>query len=205
MARRKVTDADAIVTAAAQLFEERGYRNTTIEDIARHLGIAKPTVYAHVESKAAVLEAIFERLLGSLRAGLQEIANTRPDPLDEAREMIRFIVQAAGDLRPFFLIFFGDERELEPRTRKRFRSWAREVTEIVEGVIRRGVELGEFSEDVDPKIAAYLLIGMVTSVIRWFDLKGSMSPEELAAQIDVLLRGFVRGPAGTAASLGQAG
>lgn len=195
MARRRVTDREAIVSAAAQLFEERGYRNTTIEDIARHLGIAKPTVYAHVESKAAVLEAIFERLLRGLREGLQEIARTDPDPLVQAREMIRFMVRAAGDLRPYFLIFFGDERELDPRTRKRFRLWAKQVTDIVEAVVRNGVGSGKFSADIDPRIAAYLLIGMVTSVIRWFDATGPLSADDLSAQIDTLLSGFVRAPA----------
>ncbi|MGH2792947.1 MAG: TetR/AcrR family transcriptional regulator [Actinomycetota bacterium] len=190
MARQRVTDREAIVTAAAKLFEERGYRNTTIEDIAHYLGIAKPTVYAHVESKAAVLEAIFERLLGRLRGGLHEIAQNDPDPLDEARAMIRFLVEAAGDLRPYFLIFFGDERELEARTRKRFRGWAREVTELVEGVIQRGIDAGEFPKELDPKIAAYLIIGMVTSVIRWYDPKGLKSSDEISSQIYTLLRGF---------------
>lgn len=194
MARRRVTDPDAIVTAAAHLFEERGYRNTTIEDIANHLGIAKPTVYAHVESKAAVLEAIFERLLGSLREGLVAIAGSDPDPLEEARAMIKFIVEAAVDLRPYFMIFFGDERELEPRTRKRFRIWAREVTDLIEDVIRRGIAVGEFSSDLDPRIAAYLIIGMVTSVIRWFDRKGSLTPQDVSDQIYALLRGFVVKP-----------
>jgi AcrR family transcriptional regulator len=190
MARQRVTDRGAIVTAAAKLFEERGYRNTTIEDIANYLGIAKPTVYAHVESKAAVLEAIFERLLDGLRGGLQEIVENDADPLDEARAMIKFFVEAARDLRPYFLIFFGDERELETRTRKRFRGWAREVTELVEGVIQRGIDAGEFPRELDPKIAAYLIIGMVTSVIRWYDPKGMMSSEEILAQIYALLRGF---------------
>lgn len=187
-----MTDPDAIVTAAAHLFEERGYRNTTIEDIANHLGIAKPTVYAHVESKAAVLEAIFERLLGSLRDGLTAIGESDPDPLEETRAMITFIVEAAVDLRPYFMIFFGDERELEPRTRKRFRVWAREVTDLIESVIRRGIEAGEFSSELSPKIAAHLIIGMVTSVIRWFDPKGALSPQDVSDQIYALLRGFVR-------------
>jgi AcrR family transcriptional regulator len=190
MARNRVTSPEAIIASAARLFELKGYRNTTIQDIADDLGIAKPTVYAHVRSKAAVLEAIFEKVLGRLRDGLAEISHRSPDPAHEIRGMVRFIVDAAVDLRPYFLIFFGDERELEPRTRKRFRTWARDINELVEDVILRGVHTGGFSSELDPKVASQLLIGMVTSVMRWYDPRGPWSPEEVTDQIFELLGGL---------------
>ncbi|MGB5103654.1 MAG: helix-turn-helix domain-containing protein, partial [Steroidobacteraceae bacterium] len=57
---------DAVVRAAAQAFNARGYHNTSLDDIAAALGVSKPTVYYYVENKEQLLFECF-------RAGLQRI------------------------------------------------------------------------------------------------------------------------------------
>ncbi|MGH7860241.1 MAG: TetR family transcriptional regulator C-terminal domain-containing protein [Candidatus Binatia bacterium] len=96
------------------------------------------------------------------------------------------------DLQPYFLIFFGEERELPPRTRRRFRSWAREMTDEVAAILVHGREAGTLRHDVDPRIAAFLLIGMLTSIARWYDPRGRLSKEEIATQVARVLGGYIR-------------
>src|SRR5690606_42096086 len=54
---------DVIVTEAASLFSERGYRRTKVTDIARAAGITPPSLYWHFSSKEEIL---FEYLRGGL-------------------------------------------------------------------------------------------------------------------------------------------
>lgn len=66
-----------IVTAAWELFAERGYRATGIGDIAKHLGAAHGTVYLYFKSKRDILEAVLDLVLerfieASFGAGLQQ-------------------------------------------------------------------------------------------------------------------------------------
>lgn len=52
----------AVIAAALELFASAGFRRTSIEDLARHAGVSRPTVYAHFESK----EDIFRTLVRDL-------------------------------------------------------------------------------------------------------------------------------------------
>jgi AcrR family transcriptional regulator len=53
----------AIVAAASQLFIERGYASTSLDDIATAAGVARPTVFAAFGSKAAILRQVLDQAL----------------------------------------------------------------------------------------------------------------------------------------------
>lgn len=44
-----------LIRAAKELFQQRGYRHTSIDDVARHAGVAKGTVYVHFKNKSELL------------------------------------------------------------------------------------------------------------------------------------------------------
>jgi AcrR family transcriptional regulator len=56
-------DADAIVTAALQLVDERGVDAFTIRALSERLGVRAPTIYWHVGSKGELLEAVVDRVM----------------------------------------------------------------------------------------------------------------------------------------------
>ena len=63
---------DAVILAAARAFRERGYHNTSLDDLAASLKVTKPTLYLYVPSKEAILFECF-------RAGLAQIQATLDD------------------------------------------------------------------------------------------------------------------------------
>jgi AcrR family transcriptional regulator len=56
-------DAEAIVTAAVDLLDERGLEGFTIRALSTRLGVSAPTIYWHVGSKDALLQAVVERVV----------------------------------------------------------------------------------------------------------------------------------------------
>ncbi|MCA0379856.1 MAG: TetR/AcrR family transcriptional regulator [Actinobacteria bacterium] len=68
--RRKARTRAQIVDAANQLFAERGYLETSVEDISELADVAVRTVYTHFPSKAAILLDYFDRWLDALIEGL---------------------------------------------------------------------------------------------------------------------------------------
>lgn len=191
MPRRKVTDPKILVDAAARLFQQKGYQNTTIDDLAEEVGISKPTVYQYVKSKGWLLETIFETVLQRLKEDQVHVIETIEDPAEQFRETIRHYVQAVADLRAYFNIFFGEEAELPARLRKKFRVWAREMTDVFADILAACGKRGEVRTDVDPRVAAFLLIGMLASTARWFDPKGPLSTEDLAEQVIRMMEGYL--------------
>jgi AcrR family transcriptional regulator len=99
--RKKQRTREAIVEAAMDLFEERGFEGTTVADIAARADIAPRTYFAYFPTKEDVLFADFEETLASLQARLRE-----REPGETAIDALReWLVALLGDMD------FADERE----------------------------------------------------------------------------------------------
>src|SRR5882724_3270780 len=65
---------EAVLLAAARLFTRSGFQRTSLDDIARSLGVTKPTLYYYIENKEQILFECVERGLAALRSGLAGFA-----------------------------------------------------------------------------------------------------------------------------------
>jgi AcrR family transcriptional regulator len=75
---------EAILTAAARLFRERGFRGTSIDEIGAALGTSGPALYRHFASKEALLEALIGE---ALARGLGDIAAVEARGLPPAQAL----------------------------------------------------------------------------------------------------------------------
>jgi AcrR family transcriptional regulator len=192
MARERATDTRALVRAAAMAFEEKGYRNTTIDDIAEAAGISRPTVYKYTGSKRELLDQTVQEITGYLGARLREVLDSDREPAAKLRAVIAVHVQAAVTNRTFYAIVFSEETELSAATRRAFRAWAREVTEDFARLLaecRAGQPGG-----ADIQIAANLILTMLTSLHRWYRPGGRLGPDELTGQILRAADGLLASP-----------
>ena len=82
-----------IMTAAEKLFSEKGYEQTTIEDISKESEYSRRTIYAYYESKDDILHCIIEKGLQALKTDIENAANDNAGFTDayraESREMIK--------------------------------------------------------------------------------------------------------------------
>src|ERR1700758_5093581 len=79
--------------AAIVLFAEKGYRGTTINDIADRLGIRGPSLYKHVRSKQEVLRDIIVSTMDIILEHQREAIDGNDTPAAQLREMIRAVVR----------------------------------------------------------------------------------------------------------------
>src|SRR3954466_13223894 len=89
--RRTAAHADlrgAILDAAERLLARHGYRKTTMDDIAREVGIGKGTTYLHFGSKEDVFLATIDRIVDRLCVRLREIAGEEGPLDDRLRRML---------------------------------------------------------------------------------------------------------------------
>src|SRR6478752_6715420 len=63
---------EAVILAAARAFRERGYHNTSLDDLAASLKVTKPTLYLYVPSKEAILFECFLAGLAQIQASLDQ-------------------------------------------------------------------------------------------------------------------------------------
>jgi AcrR family transcriptional regulator len=80
-----------LLTCAQELFFERGYENTTVNDVIEKAGVSKGAFYHYFESKEALLEALAERLA---REGVERVADVLEDPaLDALSRLNSFLAK----------------------------------------------------------------------------------------------------------------
>jgi len=181
---------DAVLRAAVQMFNERGFHQTSLDDVAASLGISKPTIYHYLGNKDQVLLECVKIGLGQLIAAAED---ARARPGTGADRLCAFLVRYAEINMDDFgrcVIRTGDEA-LVPESRERFRELKRQIDTDLRGLISEGIADGSLAP-CDPKIAAFTIAGALNWPARWHDPAGSESPEGLARQmIDLLGLGFL--------------
>lgn len=196
------TRREQIEDVASALFSDRGYRATSMRDIARELDIRGASLYAHIPSKEAVLASIVERAAGRFHQAVQPIAQGPGAAGERLRRMIgaHVLVVASGRQRAHVFLFewvsLGRERrEAVARSRDAYEEYFTKV-------IAEGIDAGELAHE-DPRLAAIFLLSAMNGLAHWYRPDGPLGPEAIARQYaDLFLHGLRRGrPQASAADL----
>src|SRR3954465_10428895 len=147
---------EELTRIAARLFAERGYQGTSLADLAGRLGVQKPSLYHHIDSKEDLLWEIAQDGAAAFHAALGGV------PAAPAPERIRLALRAhlgvvAGKL-DLATVFVREWRYLEGERRTPCRAARRRDEERVRGGFRDGVERGYLRTDLDPPTAALLFL-----------------------------------------------
>lgn len=189
MARERATDTGALVSAAAKTFREKGYRSSTIDDIALAAGISRPTVYKYTRTKQQLLDLMVDEMTKKLEQEVRNFQSSADGPVDRLRKTISAHIQASSANRTFYAIVFSEQTELSDAARKTFLRWARKQTKDLRVLLDEclAAQSAKDRPSVDTRIAANLLESMLATLYRWYDPAGSTSPEQLAEQIWILV------------------
>jgi AcrR family transcriptional regulator len=168
-----------ILGVAADLFGERGYRATTLDDLARRAGMSKATLYGYFRSKEELLAAIFHRTMTLFERGLREVLRPGLPPDERLRRVIRHHVRAVIGERSFLSVFFGEEANLPPRLlrviTRRKAAYDRRLQAIVARGLRAGVFVG-----VHPRLLVFAILGMSNWVYKWYRPAGAWDADAIA-------------------------
>lgn len=180
-----------ILRAAADLFRERGYRATTLDDIAAHLGMSKASLYGYFAAKEGILAAISRETMEMFSRGLAEISRRRLPPREKLRQVVHHHVELVLTHRSFLTVFFSEEASFPgPFARQMAREKDR-YDRGVERIIREGIRQGVFRE-VPGRLAVYALLGMVNWLYKWCSPAGPLRADEIAqAYLDFIERGIL--------------
>jgi TetR/AcrR family transcriptional regulator, cholesterol catabolism regulator len=168
-----------IVLTAAQLFDEAGYANTTMEDIARAVGIAKPTLYHYFPSKDEILYDIHGEFIDLLIDRHNQRLAVGLGPEQQLLEVIADILELMETHRGHVRVFFEHYRELPAAQQATIKVKRDSYEKAVETIFREGCESGVF-RDLDPRLASLATFGMCNWGYQWYQAAGKYRPRELA-------------------------
>jgi AcrR family transcriptional regulator len=200
--RRKDTRPAEILTAAQEIFGERGYDATRLEDVGRRAGCTKGTVFLYYESKAELFKAAVREAMapmvrdteqaveghqGSTRELLTKVLRLRWEHMERTRltGLVKLLITETGkypDLARFYSDEFYDRGQL-----------------LLRKVLQKGVERGEFRK-LDVEQAARVVVAPLLFAAIWrhtFEPVAS-SPIELnqyfTTSLEIMLAGLDPAP-----------
>ncbi len=171
---------EEIVKAATAVFDRQGYANTSLDDIARSVGITREGIYYYFDNRAEILLAIIRPQSIALIEGLREIVASERDDLEKLRLAVRnhlerfdrHCLEMTVSLRDGYLEDSGEVgREMNQIWKKYERMWTR--------LIRDGQRTGGFRKAGDPKMLAFGILGMCNWLARWYDPAKSVSIDDI--------------------------
>jgi AcrR family transcriptional regulator len=173
------------LAVAADLFRERGYRATSLQEVADVFGVQRPALYYHFKNKAELLVEIHTRLLTELTQDLEEIAALDVPPETKLARLFEDQVRVYAENIAGLAVLLQNQEELPADVRKPVQEEIRRYGGLLEGIVREGIEAGALADDLDPKMVVLALSGMTGWMYRWYDPAGAWGPDEIA---DVFIR-----------------
>jgi len=182
---------EKIIREAALLFAREGYQQTNMERIAAAVGICKPTLYHYVKSKEEILYEVHQ---GAIDFGLfrqEERALSAMSPTEQLLGLMRDNFEFLRTMRAYARVLIEHHQELPDDRREIIDAKSARYFELVEDVVRKGIESGEF-RPVDVRLTALALIGMWNFSYRWYRPGGPKTGEDLARDMcDLVVKGLL--------------
>jgi AcrR family transcriptional regulator len=177
--RRRLVERE-ILERAAELFAQRGFAGTTVQDIAEALGMSRPALYYYVKSKEVILERLVENLSINDAKVLESIRRRRSgDPDTKLYEMAHHLATNASSNPYQTQILTQSKHHLPAEIAERDREAERSIVLTLIWVLEQGMRRGQFRL-LDPRTAAMAIVGMCLWTAWW--VQGS-PPESLTAQV----------------------
>jgi AcrR family transcriptional regulator len=184
-----------ILDASAQIFSQKGYHGTSMQDIAIAVNLQKGSLYHHVSSKQEILFELLNRGLSILTDKVETAITSSKPPEVNLRHAIGAYLTALTENQEVTSVLLLEYRSLEPKylylhikERDRFERIWRDLIEV-------GVQEMIFTCE-DPAMAARALLGVMNWTVTWFRSDGPMSAGDIADQItDLYLLGITSRPA----------
>jgi len=189
-ATRRELKRQAVLHAAAQLFNERGFHGTSLDDIAQRLSVTKPTLYYYVRSKDEILMECVRTALEMMRDEIARVRQAGGRPLDQLATCMR--VYAHIVLQDFgrCVIRIGEDPLPAPR-RKELRRLKAGIDHEFRRLIEDCIEEGSVAP-CNAKLAAFMLAGALSWIGRWYRADGELGPGEVTDEaIRLLLHGVL--------------
>jgi TetR/AcrR family transcriptional regulator, cholesterol catabolism regulator len=191
VALRQEERRDQLRQVALRVFSARGYRATSMQDLAREAGMGKATLYHYFTSKEELLTELYEEVIRDNVLAVLRIADREASAVEALTDVIVGRVVYTCRNRQLLNVFFEEEAELPPRMRGRLVRARREYEAGVLEIVERGRAAGEIVLETTPRVFINTLLGAANWVYKWYDPKGALTPEQIGHDMSRILLGGV--------------
>jgi AcrR family transcriptional regulator len=173
-ARRSHNRIQPLLEAAARLFATRGYKETTLRDIASETGMKPGSVYYHVASKQELLLAVYDEAVRGISSRLESAIAAEQDPWKKLEVAVVTHIETILDQNDFSRVMIGVLPDKAPEIQQELTTLRDGYEHLFMGII----DDLPVREGVDKRLLRLMLLGAVNSTQSWFK-EGETKPSEI--------------------------
>jgi acetyl esterase len=162
-----------IVRAAAVLFREKGYRRTSLADVAEAVGADRASLYYYFSSKDEILNEAVTPIVLRNTAIAEEIRDSAEPAPAKLRRLMVGLLRSYAEHYPLLFMYLEENLSHVAKSRQ---AWASEMRAVnrryvaaIEQIIHQGIAAGSLRPIADPRILANGLMGLVSWTHRWYN------------------------------------
>lgn len=126
-----------------------------MDDIAKHLGVSKKTIYQFYKDKDDLVCVLSEKMLNCYMSSFEELGKSAKDAVDEILQLMTYLEKKIWQEMNPNMIY--DMQKYHPRAWKKFNEFKQDcIMRMVEQNISTGVQQGLYRKDINPKVLAIL-------------------------------------------------
>jgi len=180
--RNSQTTKEKIIEMAIDLFSARGFKGTSIRDIAHKIDMSISNIYHYFGSKEGLWLAILEYSAKGIVEKLRQIPEMEMDPLDRFKLLIETHIGRSKYHIEEAKIFFIDEEHLTADGNKINQKFQREILNIYIKELQNLETMG-YVKCRNLTVLAFNILGVINWQLRWYRPKGRLSLEEISQEI----------------------
>ena len=175
-----------ILDAASQLFFEKGFKGTTIDEIAERIGVTKPFIYNCFTNKAELLTEVCNRTTAFAADIAQAARGGEGSPAQRLRQFAENLTLRVIEGRVYLAVLFREEKHLPPSSRAALKRDRKRFNAALSALLEEGRQAGDFRfGHLEATLQA--VTGMTTWIFSWYQPGIHLPPEELAVEMGVLV------------------
>jgi len=158
---------EQILRAATRVFAAKGYHGASVTDIINAAGIARGTFYLYFEGKREIFSELVDVLLARLLNCMKRVDLSAGSPpwVDQIKANVMRISNVLYEEQELTLILYNHAMGLDEDFDKKIREFYDSIHARTEGAFKLGQDMGLVRREVDPRLAAYHLVGSLKEVM----------------------------------------
>jgi len=168
-----------ILDAAADLFMERGFAGTTVREIGERAGVGQSSLYHHARSKGQLLAQLHATFVRDLIGQLEAVVGSQEAPTVQLRGVVTAMLSMVDTHRAVVTVYLRESYALSGQAREEVGQERKKVDSIVDLILKRGLESGEFRPDLDVHLTRLMILGMCNWAYQWYQPNGPHTIAEI--------------------------
>lgn len=177
---------EIIYAVAAELFREKGFRATSMRELAAKVGIEAASLYNHIHGKNDLLNGICFKIANNFTRKIEEVESEDCSIIEKIEKLLRYHVHEM--VHDYKDVYVSDRewRNMEEPELSKYREMRRSYRKRFTAIVEKGISRGEIKK-IDANTAVMIFLNAIAAVDQWHRIIHKVNSEELENNMVLVL------------------